>query len=264
MTEGLDGQGGQPGHDQRRQGPAVHEGSSTLDPGLFQDAVARDRGPEPQARHDHADLDHDEGGGDHAVVQRPEEPGGVGVMIALVSTGAAVPTVYNRPRPMTALLADVPYAPDSAGLEPPGSGWSATHEPADEVDDPVDVAVGEVGEERQGDLLLVVLLGDRAHAPPVAEVGVERVPVDGDVVDLHPDAVGAQVVEHRPAPAVADPQGVQVPRRLGARAGRGSTSASRSRRPCVVAGVDLATAREKASSRASWLDPSAARTSGRR
>src|SRR6476661_6907747 len=141
-------------------------------------------------------------------------------MTALLRTGAAVPTVYSRPRPRTALLAVVPCPPDSTGLGPPGTTWSATHEPADQVDDAVDVAVGEVGEERERDLLLVVLLGDGAHAAAVAEVGVQRVPVHRDVVDLHPDPVRPQVVEQRPAPAVTDPQRVQVPGGLGAGAGR--------------------------------------------
>src|SRR5665647_3247720 len=100
------------------------------------------------------------------------------------------------PRPRTPLLAAAPA--DSVG--PADSGLitgsrSSADESADQVDHAVDVSIGEVGEQRQRDLLCVVVLGDRAHAALVAQVGIDGMPVDGQVVDLDPDAADPKVLE---------------------------------------------------------------------
>src|SRR5665648_403521 len=113
------------------------------------------------------------------------------------------------PRPRTPLLAAVPAALAESVLTPrPRSG---PDESADQIDHAVDVSIGDVGEQRQRDLLLVVVLGDRTHATLVAQIGVDGMPVDGDVVDLDADLVRFEVLEERAPATVADPQRVEVP-----------------------------------------------------
>src|SRR5664280_1979567 len=119
------------------------------------------------------------------------------------------------PRPSTPLLAAAPAdRADSAG--PADSGLitgsrSGADESADQVDHAVDVCIGEVGEQWQRDLLLVVVLGDGAHATLVTQVSVDGMPVDGEVVDLDADVVCPQVLEQRAPATVADAQWVKVP-----------------------------------------------------
>src|SRR5664279_3417882 len=119
------------------------------------------------------------------------------------------------PRPSTPLLAAAPAdRADSAGLAASGlitGSLSGADESADQVDHAVDVRIGKVGEQRQRDLLLVVLLGDGTHAALVAQISVDRMPVDGQVVDLDADAVCAQVLKQSAPATIADAQRVEVP-----------------------------------------------------
>src|ERR1035437_1014503 len=100
-----------------------------------------------------------------------------------------------EPRPSTPLLASAPAgragSADSGLITGSGSSADAS---ADQVDHAVDVRIGEVGEQWQRDLLLVVVLGDRAHARLVTQVSVDGMPVDRQVVDLHADIVRPEVL----------------------------------------------------------------------
>src|SRR5476649_2582183 len=119
------------------------------------------------------------------------------------------------PRPRTPLLAAAPAEPaePAASVLTAGSR-SGADESADQVDHAVDVGIREVGEQRQRDLLRVVVLRDGADATLVAQVGVDGMPVDRHVVDLDADAVRPEVLEQLAATSVADPQLVQVPHRV--------------------------------------------------
>src|ERR1035438_2899679 len=142
----------------------------------------------------------------------------MGTTATLARIGATVPMVYIEPRPSTPLLASAPA--DRAGSGRPadsglitGSG-SGADESADQVDHAVDVRIGEVGEQWQRDLLLVVVLGDGAHARLVTQVSVDGMPVDGQVVDLHADVVRPEMLEEGTSATVADPERVEVPHRV--------------------------------------------------
>src|ERR1035437_10260853 len=120
-----------------------------------------------------------------------------------------------EPRPSTPLLASAPA--DRAGSADSGlitGSGSGADESADQVDHAVDVRIGEVGEQWQRDLLLVVVLGDRAHARLATQVSVDGMPVDRQVVDLHADIVRPEVLEEGASATVADPERVEVPHRV--------------------------------------------------
>src|SRR5665647_101140 len=122
------------------------------------------------------------------------------------------------PRPRTPLLAAAPAEP-AEPAEPAVSllmagSRSGADESADQVDHAVDVGIDEVGEQWQRDLLRVVVLGDRADAALVAQVGVDGMPVDRQVVDLDADVVRPKVLEQLTPSAVADPERVEVPHRV--------------------------------------------------
>ena len=88
----------------------------------------------------------------------------------------------------------------------------------------------------------------------VAEVLEDRVPVDRDVVDLHADAGRAQPVVHLAAPAVEDPDRVEVPA-SGRRRRDGPAAAARARRRAARRSGRTSSARRalNAASRRSWL-----------
>jgi hypothetical protein len=67
---------------------------------------------------------------------------------------------------------------------------SGSDEGADQVDHAVDVSIGEIGEQRQRDLLLVVVVRDEARTALVAQISIDGVPVSREVVDLNADVVG--------------------------------------------------------------------------
>src|SRR5664280_144782 len=122
------------------------------------------------------------------------------------------------PRPRTLLLAAAP-ADRADSAAPPDSGLitgplSGADESADQVDHAVDVRIGEAGEQGQRDLLLVVVLSNGAHSTFVTQISVDRMPVDGQVVDLDADVVRSQVLEESTPATVADPQRVEVPHRV--------------------------------------------------
>src|SRR5450631_1353173 len=146
------------------------------------------------------------------------------------------------PRPSTPLLAAAPADRTGSG-EPAPSGFitgspSGSDESADQVDHAVDIGIGQSREQRQRDLLGVVVLGDRAHTPLIAEISVDGVPVDGHVVDLDTDVVRPEVLEQPAAAAIAYPQRVEVPHRVRARAALGQAQLVDAGKSLVVAGRD--------------------------
>src|SRR4051812_20634946 len=93
--------------------------------------------------------------------------------------------------------------------DPRSRSWgSASQRRRELLDDQVLLLLREVRVEREGEQSLVRALGLREVGRPYAEVGVYRVAVDGYVVHLHADALGAELVIN-PSPIV-DPNGEEV------------------------------------------------------
>src|SRR5674476_1412698 len=105
------------------------------------------------------------------------------------------------PRPRTALLAVGPA--DSADSVMTWSR-SGSDEGADQFDHAVDVSIGEIGEQRQRYLLLVVVVRDEARTALVAQISIDGVPVSREVIEPNRHVGWPKVAQQAKTADVAD------------------------------------------------------------
>src|SRR2546430_374867 len=118
----------------------------------------------------------------------------------------------------------------------------SAHKLREGFDHPIDIGIGQVWEERKGQLLGVETLCVRAQAALITLLGEHGVPVDRDVVHLYADARRAHALEDLATSPTEDADRVKVPGRVDAGALDRRTKTGDVGERLVVAGSDLGAA----------------------